>query len=118
VIDQKTKLEDGANSAVASEASIERKPIPNPAAASDVKTAPPVSINPDELHDLFEGSLTGEGSDDEDPLAQLRNDPNYAALIRDLEYIAAQARVLFAPEEAPSDKVWDEIQKHLGSDAP
>ena len=79
----------------------------------------PVPINPDELHDLFQGSPSGEGSDDEDPLAQLRNDPNYAALIRDLEYIAEAARDLFATsEEAPSDAVWDKIQKKLGTDAP
>ena len=118
MIDQKNKLEDGIDSAVDSEASIEPKPIPNSPAATDVKGAPPVPINPDDLHDLFEGSLAGDGLDEEDPLAQLRNDPNYSALIRDLEYIASQARLLFAAEEAPSDKVWDEIQKHLGTDAP
>ena len=45
---------------------------------------------PDDLHDLFVTSPQG-GTDEEDPLAALRNDPNYSALIRDLEYIAKQA---------------------------
>jgi hypothetical protein len=109
VIEQKSELEVGTNSAVESETS--REPTPSAAAASDVKTAPPVPINPDDLHDLFV-------LDDEDPLAQLRNDPNYSALINDLQYIATQARLLFAVEEAPSDKVWDKIQKQLGTETP
>ncbi len=45
--------------------------------------------NPDNLHDLFAGQA---GPDEDDPLAALRNDPNYAALIRDLELIAVEAR--------------------------
>ena len=74
------------------------------------------SSNLDDLHDLFAAAPTGD-SDDEDPLAQLRNDPNYAALIRDLEYIATQARLLFTPaEEAPSDEVWNKIQTQLSSE--
>ncbi len=52
--------------------------------------------------------------DEEDPLAALRDDPNYSALIKELEYIAAQARALFSPaEEAPSDEVWNKIRKEL-----
>ncbi len=66
---------------------------------------------PDDLHDLFAGSVSDE---EDDPLAALRNDPNYSALIRDLEYIATQARLLFAPaEQAPSDEVWKKIQDQL-----
>jgi hypothetical protein len=77
---------------------------------------PPIPLNPDDLHDLFAGSPGLEGSDEEDPLAQMRKDPNYAALISELEYIAGQARLLFAPaEEAPSDKVWDNIKNQLPS---
>ena len=65
---------------------------------------------PDDLHDLFAGST----DEDDDPLAALRNDPNYSALIRDLEYIASQARLLFEPaEQAPSDEVWKKIQDQL-----
>jgi hypothetical protein len=68
---------------------------------------PPVPVNPDDLHDLFAGAPSLGGPDEEDPLAELRKDPNFAALIGELEYIAAQARLLFAPaEEAPSDAVW------------
>jgi hypothetical protein len=78
-------------------------PLASPASA--------YSGDPGDLHDLFTGP---EGNDEEDPLAALRNDPNYSALIRDLEYIATQARLLFEPaEEAPSDKVWDNIQSQL-----
>ena len=107
-------LDSGNNSAVASDASLTPNPIPNSAAASDTTQAPPVPINPDDLHDLFAGTPGTPGHDDEDPLAQLRNDPNYAELIRELEYIATQARLLFAPaEEAPSDEVWSKIQSNL-----
>jgi hypothetical protein len=68
---------------------------------------------PDDLHDLF-GSTHQLNADEEDPLAALRNDPNYSALIKDLEYIASQARLLFEPaEEAPSERVWDNIVKEL-----
>ena len=73
----------------------------------------PYDGKPDDLHDLFGTGVT----DDEDPLAALRNDPNYSALIRDLEYIATQARLLFTPaEEAPSDDVWNKIQKQLAEE--
>ena len=69
------------------------------------------SGQPDDLHDLL---TSPEGLDAEDPLAQLRNDPNYSALIRDLEYIASQARLLFEPaSEAPSDGLWAKIEKQL-----
>ena len=71
----------------------------------------PYDGKPDDLHDLFAGSISDE---EDDPLAALRNDPNYAALIRDLEYIASQARLLFEPaEQAPSDEVWKKIQDQL-----
>jgi hypothetical protein len=112
MIDEKKLVPDD-NSAVKSDASVAPNPVPNSAAASDAGSAPQVPINPDDLHDLFAGSPSHEGSDDEDPLAQLRSDPNYAALIRDLEYIASQARLLFAPEETPSDELWKKIQSQL-----
>jgi hypothetical protein len=77
--------------------------VPTPAAAS--------TGQPDDLHDLF----AAPEIDAEDPLAGLRNDPNYAALIRDLEYIAKEARMLFEPTEEPSDNVWKGIQDKLKS---
>ena len=46
------------------------------------------SMQPDDLHDLFATPANFVPNDEEDPLALLRNDPNYAALIRDLELIA------------------------------
>jgi hypothetical protein len=91
--------------------------LPDRIAESSVSAplASPASSNgytrqPDDLHDLF-GTANG---DDEDPLAALRDDPNYSALIKDLEYIASQARLLFEPAaEAPSDDVWTKIQSKL-----
>ena len=90
----------------------EMKSTLNGSNGAAVKTSGAVQ-QPDDLHDLF------ATTDEEDPLASLRNDPNYSALIRDLEYIAKQARALFEPaEEAPSDKVWDNIQSQLGTKPP
>ncbi len=67
------------------------------------------TVQPDDLDNLFEG--VGE---DEDPLAAMRENPDYAELIRELEYIASQARALFEPSaEAPSDAVWDKIASQL-----
>lgn len=75
------------------------------------------SGDPDDLHDLFGSTENFSGTDEDDPLAALRNDPNYAALIRDLEYIASQARLLFAPaEETPSDDLWSKIQSKLSAE--
>ena len=74
-------------------------------------------INPDDLHDLFEGPSNGDRTDPEDPFAQMRNDPNYAALMKDLEAIAEAARQLFdTVEDEPSDKVWDKIVGELGKE--
>jgi len=68
---------------------------------------------PDDLDNLF------ATSEDDDPLAAMRDDPNYGALIKELEYIAAEARRLFEPAtETPSDEVWNKIQKELGNKAP
>ena len=80
------------------------------------KTGKP-AINPDDLHDLFEGPSNGDRTDPEDPFAQMRNDPNYAALMKDLEAIAEAARQLFdTAEDEPSDKVWDKIVGELGKE--
>jgi hypothetical protein len=86
---------------------------PEYSANSAPKPSSAYSGQPDDLHDLF-GSTNERKPDEEDPLAALRNDPNYAALIKDLEYIASQARLLFEPaQEAPSDEVWNKIQSKL-----
>jgi hypothetical protein len=67
------------------------------------------------LPDFF---ANGDGHVSTDPRLQnfLRNNPDCAALVRDLEAIADQARSLFEPVE-PSDAVWSGIQdklKHQG----
>ncbi len=63
------------------------------------------------LPDFF---ANGNGRVSTDPRLQkfLANNPDCAALVRDLEAIADQARSLFAPVE-PSDAVWSNIQKKL-----
>ncbi len=57
----------------------------------------------------------GDGRVSTDPRLQtfLRNHPDCAALVRDLEAIADQARSLFEPTEEPSDAVWTGIQDKL-----
>jgi hypothetical protein len=91
-----------------------KDPLVDPTASTPEAAPAPFSGQPDDLHDLFAPTPNFTGTDDEDPLAALRNDPNYAALIRDLEYIASQARLLFEPaQEAPPDELWDKIQSKL-----
>jgi hypothetical protein len=63
------------------------------------------------LPDFF---ANGDGHVSTDPRLQtfLRNNPDCAALVRDLEAIADQARSLFEPTE-PSDAVWTGIKDKL-----
>jgi hypothetical protein len=63
------------------------------------------------LPDFF---ANGDGHVSTDPRLQtfLANNPDCAALVRDLEAIADQARSLFEPVE-PSDAVWDGIATKL-----
>ena len=105
------------SSASTSDPSAPQHPNQSVQSSAPAKPSEPYSGSPDDLHDLFE--VHAADSDDEDPLAALRNDPNYSALIRDLEYIATQARLLFEPaEQAPSDEVWTKIQSQLGTKPP
>ena len=57
----------------------------------------------------------GDGHVSTDPRLQkfLKNNPDCAALVRDLEAIADQARSLFELTEQPSDSVWSGIQDKL-----
>jgi len=68
------------------------------------------------LPDFF---ANGDGHVSTDPRLQtfLKNNPDCAALVRDLEAIADQARSLFEPVE-PSDAVWNGIQDKLKHQAP
>jgi len=66
---------------------------------------------------LPEFFANGDGHVSQDPRLQtfLKNNPDCAALVRDLEAIADQARSLFEPTE-PSDAVWSNIQSKLKQD--
>lgn len=63
---------------------------------------------------LPEFFANGDGHVSQDPRLQtfLKNNPDCAALVRDLEAIADQAKSLFEPTE-PSDTVWSNIQSKL-----
>jgi hypothetical protein len=64
---------------------------------------------------LPEFFATGNGSVSTDPRLQtfLKNNPDCAALVRDLETIAMHAKSLFEPDYEPSDTVWSNIQNKL-----
>lgn len=64
------------------------------------------------LPDLF---ANGEGKVSQDPRLTkfLAENPDCAALVSDLETIAAHARSLFQVSTDPSDKVWQNIQSKL-----
>jgi hypothetical protein len=64
---------------------------------------------------LPEFFANGDGHVSTDPRLQkfLKNNPDCAALVRDLEAIADQARSLFDLTEQPSDAVWSGIQDKL-----
>ncbi len=65
------------------------------------------------LPELFANNH-GRVSEDPDVQRFLTQNPVCAALVKDLEYIAAVAGDLFKPaEEEPSDKVWNNIQSKL-----
>jgi hypothetical protein len=63
------------------------------------------------LPDFF---ANGDGHVSTDPRLQtfLKKNPDCAALVRDLEAIADQARSLFAPTD-PCEAVWSKIEKKL-----
>ena len=63
------------------------------------------------LPELFESHADLSGHE------HLRTCENCAALVRDLEYIASQARLLL-PIHDPSPAVWDNIQQALRENKP
>ena len=69
---------------------------------------------------LPEFFANGDGPVSTDPRLQtfLKNNPDCAALVRDLEAIADQARSLFDLTEQPSDAVWSGIQDKLKHQGP
>jgi hypothetical protein len=63
------------------------------------------------LPELFEQADGGKLSQDPRFVAILRDCPQAAELVRDLEYIAEAARMMFEPEgEGPSADVWAKIE--------
>ncbi len=70
------------------------------------------------LPDLFERAEGGKLSADPRFADILRDCPQAAELVRDLEYIAETARMLLEPEGAgPSSDVWSKIQQELGQES-
>jgi hypothetical protein len=66
----------------------------------------------------FFATGTGSISDDARLQAFLKENPDSAALVRDLEYIAQAAGDLLNREDEPSDAVWQNIQNELKSAPP
>ena len=65
----------------------------------------------DVLPELFESQADLSGHD------HLKTCENCAALVRDLQYIASQAKLLL-PIHDPSPAVWDNIQQAIRQDKP
>lgn len=65
----------------------------------------------DALPELFESQTDLSGHE------HLKSCENCAALVRDLEYIASQARLLL-PIHDPSPGVWDNIQQAIRQEKP
>jgi hypothetical protein len=69
------------------------------------------------LPELFERAEGGKLSADPRFAEILRDCPQAAELVRDLEYIAVAAAQLLVPDgEAPSSDLWAKIQGKLGSE--
>lgn len=68
------------------------------------------------LPDLF-ASGAENLTDDPMLLQHLKTCENCSALVRDLQYIADQARQLLEPTHEPSDDVWKKIQESLTSES-
>ena len=68
------------------------------------------------LPELFENASGGKLSADPRFVEILRDCPQAAELVRDLEYIAETARMLLEPEgEVPSSDLWSKIEREIVS---
>lgn len=66
------------------------------------------------LPDFFASSSDGKVSSDPKLQKFLSENPNCAALVHDLEQIAAAARSMFDVSASdPSDQVWDKLQRKI-----
>jgi hypothetical protein len=69
------------------------------------------------LPELFERAEGGKLSADPRFAEILRDCPQAAELVRDLEYIAVAAAQLLLPDgEAPSSDLWAKIEREIGSE--
>jgi hypothetical protein len=69
----------------------------------------------EQLPDMFAGEA-GDIREQPELRAHLATCANCSALVRDLEYIADQARLLLQPTLEPSPDVWSHIQSKLSHD--
>ncbi|HXB61246.1 MAG TPA: hypothetical protein VNU94_00170 [Acidobacteriaceae bacterium] len=65
----------------------------------------------EQLPQMF--AIQGEIEERPELRAHLATCSNCSALVRDLEYIAEQARLLMEPTHDPSPEVWSNIQSKL-----
>ena len=65
------------------------------------------------LPELFSAGSSGKVSEDPRLAKFLERNPDCAALVRDLETIAAEAQRLFEQIHEPSDSLWDKIAGKL-----
>ena len=70
------------------------------------------------LPELFENAKGGKLSSDPQFQDILRDCPQAAELVRDLEYIAETARLLLEPDAEPSSDVWSNIQSKISGSEP
>jgi hypothetical protein len=68
------------------------------------------------LPNIFENSSNGKVSSDPRLQKFLADNPDCAALVRDLEAIAEQARSLFNTVEEPDDQLWNKIANRMGTE--
>jgi hypothetical protein len=68
------------------------------------------------LPSIFENSPNGKVSTDARLQKFLAKNPDCAALVRDLEAIAEQARSLFNVDEEPGDDLWGKIKGQMDAD--
>ena len=69
------------------------------------------------LPELFAQADGGKLSADPRFVAILRDCPQAADLVRDLEYIAEAARLILEPEgEMPGSDLWDKIQNQISTE--
>jgi len=69
------------------------------------------------LPELFASGSEGL-TDDPRLLEHLKTCDNCSALVRDLQYIADQARQLLEPTHEPSDSLWDKIRDSMANELP